>query len=827
MAVKIYQKLKQDLTQMAAWVRTNFLGKVQNPTSGHFAGVDSNGNVVDSGYGSSSFQTPLASQTAYSQKGSATKVPQITTNTLGQVTEITEVDITGIEGKSAYQVAVDNGFVGTESEWLASLKGAKGDTGATGPQGPQGIQGPTGATGPQGPQGATGNVTVTDGVAQISIINDLTTGGSGDALSAEMGKVINNIIRSDLLIDGENLFDGVVKNGVPWSGFVSQKYIDIPTNPATLYSVNLGVSETPQYRYIAYYNSEGTYLSNATRTYSGGKMTFTTPDNCYKARILVSNISTLANCYVVEGVDPNSYVANKYLKLYEQRTEADARYNEVTTALSTKITAEKCLNKTYFGEKKHGVPWSGYATCDYYDIPRELFDSVVYLWEVDASIYPNLALALVDTNGTVSQTGFSVLKLYLSYGMYRITITAEDIKYVRIVMYNWSAAQISGLFVGSDQDADYTSWRWAKLRVNPPVSSTPYYGVSDDLIKIEGVQPNDDETVFKAVSKVNLLNLDSVEITGSATSSPYNPLYRSDYIPVEANTLYTLSIDGVVSNYGYTVYFYDSTKTYLSSTRNHRHTTPANCSYVRINVTDYASTGSVDGTEHWQYQKGEVSAYESYYQYVNNGVTTALSGKRFAFIGDSFTASDAWANRMCQRLGAIRRYSAAQSGARWSDTGNVNCAYEQAQAIVANGVDMDYILCVLGVNDISNNIPLGNVVYSDAIGDMDLTTITGGMQACVSYLRNNMPNAVIKIGYTPAGQFYQPTYPDLSGIISRMQEVALLYGVDYIETRCLGLSKYISGQSAYWENGSLGGHPVGDGFNIIGDGMARVLLSNE
>lgn len=27
-----------------------------------------------------------------------------------------------LTGKSAYQVAVDNGFVGTEQEWLASLK---------------------------------------------------------------------------------------------------------------------------------------------------------------------------------------------------------------------------------------------------------------------------------------------------------------------------------------------------------------------------------------------------------------------------------------------------------------------------------------------------------------------------------------------------------------------------------------------------------------------------------------------------------------------------------------------------------------------------------
>lgn len=44
--------------------------------------------------------------------------------------------------------------------------------------------------GEKGDKGDTGNVTVTDGVAQITIVNDLTTGGTGDALSAEMGKYL-------------------------------------------------------------------------------------------------------------------------------------------------------------------------------------------------------------------------------------------------------------------------------------------------------------------------------------------------------------------------------------------------------------------------------------------------------------------------------------------------------------------------------------------------------------------------------------------------------------------------------------------------------------
>lgn len=43
--------------------------------------------------------------------------------------EIIEVNLGGVQGapgKSAYQLAVDHGFVGTEAEWLASLKGADG-----------------------------------------------------------------------------------------------------------------------------------------------------------------------------------------------------------------------------------------------------------------------------------------------------------------------------------------------------------------------------------------------------------------------------------------------------------------------------------------------------------------------------------------------------------------------------------------------------------------------------------------------------------------------------------------------------------------------------
>lgn len=58
--------------------------------------------------------------------------------------------IQGPAGKSAYQIAVENGFVGDEAAWLLSLKGAKGEVGATGPKGPPGQPGATGEKGDPG-----------------------------------------------------------------------------------------------------------------------------------------------------------------------------------------------------------------------------------------------------------------------------------------------------------------------------------------------------------------------------------------------------------------------------------------------------------------------------------------------------------------------------------------------------------------------------------------------------------------------------------------------------------------------------------------------------
>lgn len=125
----------------------------------------------------------------------------------------------GPAGDSAYEVAVKNGFEGTEEEWLESL---------VGPQGEQGIQGIQGETGPIGPAGIndgpvavsvgsstgtpSGTAYVHDGVLSISfngvkgeqgnsgysgaageleVVNNRYQGGATSAWSAEQGKLLS------------------------------------------------------------------------------------------------------------------------------------------------------------------------------------------------------------------------------------------------------------------------------------------------------------------------------------------------------------------------------------------------------------------------------------------------------------------------------------------------------------------------------------------------------------------------------------------------------------------------------------------------------------
>ena len=99
-----------------------------------------------------------ASTSAGAAKADADRAEKASTNAANAATNaVKQAKEAGtFDGQSAYALAVQLGYTGSESAWIASLKGAKGDKGDTGAQGPKGATGATGPQGPQGPTGATG-----------------------------------------------------------------------------------------------------------------------------------------------------------------------------------------------------------------------------------------------------------------------------------------------------------------------------------------------------------------------------------------------------------------------------------------------------------------------------------------------------------------------------------------------------------------------------------------------------------------------------------------------------------------------------------------------
>ncbi len=80
--------------------------------------------------------------------------PDLYTQLLQKISEI-QTGIDGKDGLSAYEIAKENGFVGTVAEWLESLKGADGLPGRDGIDGKNGTDGKDGKDGRDGVDGIT------------------------------------------------------------------------------------------------------------------------------------------------------------------------------------------------------------------------------------------------------------------------------------------------------------------------------------------------------------------------------------------------------------------------------------------------------------------------------------------------------------------------------------------------------------------------------------------------------------------------------------------------------------------------------------------------
>lgn len=140
----------------------------------------------------------------------------------------------GRRGKSAYEVAVEQGFDGTESEWLASLKGEQGERGLPGIRGIQGIQGVGGETGLRGLKGDTPTI-----INDMWYISGINTGVKAKGQDGKDGK------------DGKDGLNG--ENGVDGAPGTSSYFHVAYANKVNGYITNFSTTDPTNREYIGTY----------------------------------------------------------------------------------------------------------------------------------------------------------------------------------------------------------------------------------------------------------------------------------------------------------------------------------------------------------------------------------------------------------------------------------------------------------------------------------------------------------------------------------------------------------------------------------------------
>ena len=153
----------------------------------------------------------------------------------------------GEQGKSAYHVALDNGFSGSEASWLLSLQGSDGQDGSPGAPGLPGLQGP------RGPAALLGTVTSYDSTNKTATVDiagsaflDLPN-YSGFVLAANDPVVLVELISGTLVVVGVRGSASGGGGGGGGGGTLDPSY---PLNPKTMYSLaNGGVSGLQQFAF--------------------------------------------------------------------------------------------------------------------------------------------------------------------------------------------------------------------------------------------------------------------------------------------------------------------------------------------------------------------------------------------------------------------------------------------------------------------------------------------------------------------------------------------------------------------------------------------------
>ena len=126
--------------------------------------------------------------------------PDLYTQLLKKLSEM-QTGANGKDGRSAYEIAIENGFVGTVAEWLESLKGRNGIDGKDGKDGLPGKDGTNGKDGLPGKDGRDGR----DGKDGVS--PDLTNYPDADAVKALIQAAVQPLLQQAHVHENLNVLD--------------------------------------------------------------------------------------------------------------------------------------------------------------------------------------------------------------------------------------------------------------------------------------------------------------------------------------------------------------------------------------------------------------------------------------------------------------------------------------------------------------------------------------------------------------------------------------------------------------------------------------------
>ena len=154
--------------------------------------------------------------------------PDLYTQLLKKLSEM-QTGTNGKDGRSAYEIAIENGFVGTVAEWLESLKGRDGLPGKDGADGLPGKDGTNGKDGLPGKDGRDGR----DGKDGVS--PDLTNYPDTDAVKALIQDAVQPLLEKAHTHENQAVLDQITATKIAqWDGFGTQ--INGLSTKVTVYS---------------------------------------------------------------------------------------------------------------------------------------------------------------------------------------------------------------------------------------------------------------------------------------------------------------------------------------------------------------------------------------------------------------------------------------------------------------------------------------------------------------------------------------------------------------------------------------------------------------